>query len=227
MSNHKKKALRALREQAGGMRPGQDPLWVKVNVCTRQPDGSLLYGEYVEESWLDRPFEWSREWAITPQLIDAIPHLAEAIIARLRQEVPLVYADAVESYGDLAVIGSPPHPGDLTDRELLERWLAHDLEDEVYSDGELVVSLGDPDLYVEPMTPEYANPFQACVRREFPGLSEGCGESLSAEAVLQGVTSLDEGVLHSRLVEQVPGWGKFLDLVGPWQLESSAGVLTA
>lgn len=200
------------------MRPGQDSLWVQVNICERQPDGSLLYGEYVEETWLDRPVEGFTAWSITLPLIDAIPRLREAIIARLRDEVPAVYDEVSATYGDPTEVGSP-HPNDLTDHELLERWLANDLEDDVYSDGDLVCSMGDPEQYVKPMTLEYANPFQACVMREFPGLSEGCGESLSAEAILPADTSLDEGDLHNRLVERVPDWGRFLDLVGPWHLD--------
>lgn len=212
---------------SGHLRPGQNPLDVQVNICERQADGSLFYSEYVAENWLSLRVTGFYLWSLTSPLIDAIPHLAESITARLRDEVPEVYAEAMDTYGGLAEIGSPPHPDDLSDRELLERWLTHDLHDEVYSDGDLVEPLGDPDRFAEPMTAEYANPFEACVVREFTGLSEGCGGSLSAGAVLPGNTPLDESVLHSRLVDRTPDWGRFLGVVGPWHLGRSPEVLSA
>lgn len=232
------KALSAIRDKVaaeashpvsgnGHLRPGQEPLEVQVNICKRQANGSLLYGEYVEEDWLSLPVAGFHSWSITSPLIESIPRLAEAITARLRDEIPKVYAEALDTYGDLGKIGSPPHPDELSDREILERWLRNDLHDEVYSAGDLVESLGNPDQFMGSITPEYANPFQACVTREFAGLSEGCGYSLSVETVLPGGTPLDESVLHSRLVAQVPDWGRFLDLIGPWRLARSPEVLQA
>lgn len=232
------KALTALRDKAtagaghpvagsGHLRPGQDSLEVQVNICERQADGSLLYGEYVQEDWLASHFAGVHSWAITLTLIDAIPHLAEAIAVRLRSEVSVEFAEAVDMYGDLEVIGSPPHPDELSNRELLKRWLSHDLEDEVYSADDLMESLGNPDQFEEPMAPEYANPFQACAVREFAGLSGDCGGSLSVETILPADTPLDEKTLHSRLVGQVPDWDRFLDLIGPWHLVRSADVLSA
>lgn len=230
------KALSAIRDRVtaeasypaagnGHLRPGQEPLEVQVNICERQADGSLLYGEYVEEDWLSLPVAGFHSWSITLPLIDAIPRLAKAITARLRDEIPWAYAEAVDTYGDLGEMGPPPLPNELSDREIVERWLRNDPHDVVYSADDLLESLGNPDQFIGSMAHEYANPFQACVTREFTGLSEGCGYSLSAETILPGDTPLDESVLHNRLVDQVPDWSRFLDLIGPWRLARSPEVL--
>lgn len=223
-------AINALRKDRAlpevGFRRGQEPLDVQVNLCEKQADGSWLYGEYISEHWLERS---SAHWRITLPLIDAIPGLRASLTARLRDEVPGVYAEMLDIYGTegMADIGSPPHPEALTDQELLTRWLSADSLDEVYGDDDLLTPLGNPDSYTEPMTLDYADPFRARVVEAFPGIEFGDNPSLAATVVIPSGVAFDQQVLHERLIEGVPEWGRLLRLLGPWRACPSPEVAAA
>lgn len=205
-------AINTLREgrAPSTLRPGQAPLPVGSSL-KRGRDGCWWYGEHVEEHWLSRYGEPS-SWTITLPLIEAVPGLEASIIERLRYEVSRLHE---EVSSDPRVREVPPHPDDLTDRELLQRWLSADPMDEVYGDPDLLEPWGDPDQFAIPMSNEFANPFDAAVLAMFPGLSSWGGIVLETAApVPDGATGR-----HRLLVEQVPDWGRFLSLVGPWSLQ--------